>query len=602
MARAVVGNPFENQIPTVSPTAQPVDIYQRGVVKSSPFASLAENLSRLSQKADRAFGNVEKRAAEREFAEGQELYNKTRLAIGDAVREGIIDEGESPYLRKGYRVSQLNVLANKYATDLNVALEAQQLYKNGNPAAAEKFSQDFYNKFVEANDLSGFAPTELAEFLTPTTQKANAAFISSWKTKNISWQREQNYIQLQEEIGVYTNSLYDGTPTSEDKKTALSTWIQSKLDGAEANGMDRQKVNKAIVDAVIITALENDDLDRLKVLDTIKAGTGFLGDRVDVRKAMLAAENTIQSAKASKSTAEIKAQEAEWETGRAAAISDGFSASLKIRYANTPLDLQNAKDERIKAINALRLLGEDGDIKALTAAKELENFFFTMDERGKDARLVDESQAADALQAILGASSSSEAMNLAAFYVRQGSITASTAENWVGSVDRRLNAGFTKEDFDTSGHPAKKTLDLLTATAVSKITQSAMNQLGASLNPEDKAAITAPLRERIYYEFSTQYLEWKYQYITNPENKGVALNSQQFSMASRAAAAAIRNELAQSFVDPTIEITLQETLDKIATDRANILAAQQIAEQLAEEAARAAEQAGEEFDNTVPEF
>ena len=52
MARAVVGNPFENQIPTVSPTAQPVDIYQRGVVKSSPFASLAEILSRLSQKAD----------------------------------------------------------------------------------------------------------------------------------------------------------------------------------------------------------------------------------------------------------------------------------------------------------------------------------------------------------------------------------------------------------------------------------------------------------------------------------------------------------------------------------------------------------------------
>ena len=608
MARAVVGNPFENQIPTVSPTAQPVDIYQRGVVKSSPFASLAENLSRLSQKADRAFGNVEKRAAEREFAEGQELYNKTRLAIGDAVREGIIDEGESPYLRKGYRVSQLNVLANKYATDLNVALEAQQLYKNGNPAAAEKFSQDFYNKFVEANDLSGFAPTELAEFLTPTTQKANAAFISSWKTKNISWQREQNYIQLQEEIGVYTNSLYDGTPTSEDKKTALSTWIQSKLDGAEANGMDRQKVNQAIVDAVIITALENNDLERLKVLDTIKAGTGSLGDRVDVRKTMLAAENTIQSAKASKATAEIKAQEAEWETGRAAAISDGFSASLKIRYATTPLDLQNAKDERIKAINALRLLGEDGDIKALTAAKELENFFFTMDERGKDERLVDESLAADALQAILGASSSSEAMKLAVFYSRQGAITASTAENWVSSVNRRLNAGFTKEDFDTSGHPAKKTLDLLTATAVSKITQSAMNQLGASLNPEDKAAITAPLRERIYYEFSTQYLEWKYEYVTNPENKGVALNSQQFSMASRAAAAAIRNELAQSFVDPTIEITLQETLDKIAEDRANRAAAEEIkaSTKLEEEAARAAEQAGKEFDEAqeeiAPEF
>ena len=593
MARAVVGNPFENQIPTVSPTAQPVDIYQRGVVKNSTFASLAENLSRLSQKADRAFGNVEKRAAEREFAEGQELYNKTRLDIGDAVREGIIDEGESPYLRKGYRVSQLNVLANKYATDLNVALEAQQLYKNGNPAAAEKFSQDFYNKFVEANDLSGFAPTELAEFLTPTTQKANAAFISSWKTKNISWQREQNYIQLQEEIGIYTNSLYDGTPTSENKKTALSTWIQSKLDGAEANGMDRQKVNKAIVDAVIITALENDDLDRLKVLDTIKAGTGFLGDRVDVRKAMLAAENTIQSAKASKATAEIKAQEAEWETGRAAAMTEGLSASLQTRYAENPDDLKEAKKNRQKAIDALREQGAKGDLKSLDLAMRLENFYFTMDERGNDDRLVDEGLAADAFRAILSATNFETAMSVAEFYSRQGAITASTAENWVSSVNRRLNAGFTKEDFDTSGHPAKKTLDLLTATATSKITESLFN-LNVNISQEATASITAPLREEIYYEFSSQYLEWKDQYITNPENKGVALNSPEFTAASRIAARAIRDELAQVFVEPAIQKSLQDYLNKIETDRFT-------PEQLAKRAIDAALAGGEEFDRGLEE-
>ena len=35
MARPVVGNPFDNQIPTVAPTATPVDTFVRGVEKRS---------------------------------------------------------------------------------------------------------------------------------------------------------------------------------------------------------------------------------------------------------------------------------------------------------------------------------------------------------------------------------------------------------------------------------------------------------------------------------------------------------------------------------------------------------------------------------------
>lgn len=611
MARAIVGNPFENQIPTVSPTAQPVDIYQRGVVKSSPFASLAENLSRLSQKADRAFGNVEKRAAEREFAEGQELYNKTRLSIGDAVREGIIDEGESPYLRKGYRVSQLNVLANKYATDLNVALEAQQLYKNGNPAAAAKFSQDFYNKFVKANDLSGFAPTELAEFLTPTTQKANAAFISSWKTKNISWQREQNYIQLQEEIGVYTNSLYDGTPTSEEKKTALSTWIQSKLNGAEANGMDRQKVNKAIVDAVIITALENNDLDRLKVLDTIKAGTGFLGDRVDVRKAMLAAEDTIQSAKAAKAALELKQEAADIKEKRGVYVTGALAAAIDVRNALTEEDRQNAQGVLDKAILQLGALGLKGDQESANAARVAINFFDTMKKYADDETKVDEAASAQAFSEIIRSKSYEEALLAGIRAMENGDLTVNEASGLVDKVNRRLKAGFIAEDMDTPRHPAKISLDLLINTATSKITESFL-KFNVTMSEEATASIIAPLKEKIYDEYSQAYMDWKYDF---KDKEGRLPNAGEARIQSKI----IKTELAQSFVDPTIEITLQETLQQIARDRAGI--AEKLAEdeanraaaekikasrQLEEEAARAAEQAGKEFDEAqeeiAPEF
>ena len=65
MARPVVGNPFENQIGTVSPTAQVVDTYERGVVKRSSMASLADTLTRLQAKADPVLKAAEQRAAER---------------------------------------------------------------------------------------------------------------------------------------------------------------------------------------------------------------------------------------------------------------------------------------------------------------------------------------------------------------------------------------------------------------------------------------------------------------------------------------------------------------------------------------------------------
>ncbi len=448
MARAVVGNPFENQIPTVSPTAQPVDIYQRGVVKSSPFASLADNLSRLSQKADRAFGNVEKRAAEREFAEGQELYNKTRLSIGDAVRDGIIDEGESPYLRKGYRVSQLNVLANKYATDLNVALEAQQLYKNGNPAAAAKFSQDFYDKFVEANDLSGFAPTELAEFLTPTTQKANAAFISSWKTKNISWQREQNYIQFGQEIGAYTDSLYDSGDITPEKMKSFTDWIQSKVDGAEVNGMDRQKVNKALVDAVLVTAEENDDVDLLTILDEIKVGTGTLGSSISVRNSVMASESRIASSRQAEDVRIAREEKEARDKLQAQLETEAFEAADSA-YKGDP----NAEAE-FEAVLVNMVENNLG-----TEAKTFRQFFNAMKKEGASEDLP--AAVAELFENVNNAESSSDLMALLSQGIEDKEITFNTAMQAIGKFKQRVDkeGKLQKFDYNDANSPVKQIFD-----------------------------------------------------------------------------------------------------------------------------------------------
>jgi len=556
MARAVVGNPFENQIPTVSPTAQPVDIYQRGVVKSSPFASLADNLSRLSQKADRAFGNVEKRAAEREFAEGQELYNKTRLAIGDAVREGIIDEGESPYLRKGYRVSQLNVLANKYATDLNVALEAQQLYKNGNPAAAAKFSQDFYNKFVEANDLSGFAPTELAEFLTPTTQKANAAFISSWKTKNISWQREQNYIQLGQEIGAYTDSFnfYTGKDPKAvaSNRKVLSDWIQSKVDGAEVNGMDRQKVNKLLVDSLILTAEENKDADLLNLLDDIQVGTGKLGSSIAVRNAVLSSQKRIASALQSEEVAQAKADKAEADAKQdgyeSAALIAGFKLLSGDNSGEAMQELEASLADMIGAGNA-------------SEAKTWLNFALSMDKQGSE--VADNAASAKIFEEIFKDDiSRSEAAKILTTAIENGDITKESARSFLSDITRRLekDGKITPLPILKSGNLASETYDDFIKLVGAK------DQYG---NPIDQNLINKAKRD-----FQALYLDW-YNSLEVPPSE--AANYQK--------ALEISEALTNKYVNQSVENITDQALEAIEISRDPELAAAaeaELAEQIAE--------------------
>ena len=114
MARRVVGNPFENQLPTVAATARPVDTYVRAVVEKSPLEGLAKLLSNLEKKAVPALQREEERRANAEYAEGVELYNKNRIEMGQAVKDGLIDEGASPYFRKGYRISHLSAMGARY--------------------------------------------------------------------------------------------------------------------------------------------------------------------------------------------------------------------------------------------------------------------------------------------------------------------------------------------------------------------------------------------------------------------------------------------------------------------------------------------------------
>lgn len=294
MARPVVGNPFDGQIGTVAPTARPVDIYERSVVKKSPFEALSRTLSNLEQRAVPALQREEARRAENEFQEGQRLYQENRIAIGEAVKNGLIDEGESPYLRKGYRISQMNTMSMRYTAELESALERQRLYTSGNPERIEQFIQTFQKKFIENNGMSTFSAAEVSEHFGTTATKSEEIFRQTWRKKHVAWQREQNYKAFQREVAEATVALFKPEMTIDERQAAMgtfATWLEGKAASASTDGMDNKNVINTILQGVGIVVQKTGQTDILDVFKSTNFGTGAAASSLAVQSQLLAIES-----------------------------------------------------------------------------------------------------------------------------------------------------------------------------------------------------------------------------------------------------------------------------------------------------------------------
>lgn len=431
MARPVVGNPFENQIPTVSPTASPVETYVRPPSKKSPFEALANTLSNLERKALPIFQAEEKRRAESEFAEGQELYNKTRTAIGEAVKDGIIEEGASPYLRKGYRIANLNVLSARYANELNNALTARKLYTNGNPAAIESFTEKFYADFQKKHQFDSFGATEVAEYFSTSAAKANEAFRASWKSKHIEYQRAQNYLAFQNEVSTYAEALFLDTDTEEARELKIANlgqWATTKAREAGLDGMNMAKVNQTITESIIMSAYEMKDSSILDVLDNVQTGSGTLGGTLATRKAVFEAKGDIASMVAAEEQAAAEQLELEQEQAVAQAMQYGLREAYAAR-AGDPKAVENFS-------STIRALEQIGTQEAINKAISLTNFYDAMTKTGRDERNVDDALYAEVMVRMHAADTYEEAMDIAAEALRDDEIGDTQANTLLGQWDR----------------------------------------------------------------------------------------------------------------------------------------------------------------------
>ena len=378
MARRVVGNPFENQLPTVAATARPVDTYVRAVVEKSPLEGLAKLLSNLEKKAVPALQREEERRANAEYAEGVELYNKNRIEMGQAVKDGLIDEGASPYLRKGYRISHLSAMGARYTNELSNALDNQELYKNGNPESISDFTNKFYTDFQENNGLDDYENLEVAEYFSGAASKANEAFRQSWTEKNVAWQKDQNYAAWTNEISTYADAMFLEDDTDVEraiKADGMAKWLNNKAKLAEIDGMDREKVNKTIIDAIVLSAYELKDPDVLDVLDSVVTGTGKLGGSIAAREAVFDARANISTIIANEEVAAGKALALKQKKFVANAETDITSLIIQSTVSNiTPEKLVELNGQVDAVMVELMKSGQQGNSDASSLYRTLVKF------------------------------------------------------------------------------------------------------------------------------------------------------------------------------------------------------------------------------------
>ncbi|WMM95074.1 hypothetical protein CRP171_gp35 [Roseobacter phage CRP-171] len=538
MARQVVGNPFDNQIPTVSPTAQIVDTYYRVQPERSPLAGIAESLQRFKAKAQQPLANMENRAIERELAEGENLYNETRLNIGEAVKQGIIAEGESPYIIKGYRMANLNVLAARYADQLNNDLIAKKLYKTNNPSSIEEYTASFYDNFASKNGLDQFKEVEVAEIFSDSARKANESFRNSWIVKNREWQAAQAYTAFENEIAEYTATFFNDTDTVDiraNKTELFGKWLTNKIAEADKDGLNRDKVKATVIKAMMLTASEQTDLGLVDVLDSVQVGTGILGNTLDARLAMDRARTSIaaQIARDEKDLADsLKAQK-----DQKIAVQEGaaLSAIFGLRADATDATAQQSFNS---AIVQLTELGDYDSVRVYT------NFRDAMVQQGIDESDVDDKNYALALSQITELTDSKAVVTYLTNAVNSNLIGQSTAGSLISQWERLKTS------------PSRFVLTD-TTTSVPRIRTSFLKQV--TITPLDEAVGTTGIL------LNRAETAWDNAYLEAYDAKKLELRRELDAREKRALAVEVSELVADEFVDPETLSIAEQTLMAIQT-------------------------------------
>jgi len=311
MARTIIGDMLKDARPTFQPTARPVDTFIR---PADPNETKSDALNKALASLDGAFKPAlkkgQRRAVDKLKSKGEQLFQKNRKDFGDAVRDGDLPFGASPFVKKGYRRAMLHTLGATYGTELNRALEQSSLHELSDPGEVEKFIQAFNEDFHKDNNLEGIQDRELSEFYTPIVQQANDGFRRKQANENIQFTEEQRFAAFENELlaVVSMGRLEDGGTGSVD----IGAWLNTKAQELYDEGGNWSDIQKTIASIIGNAASDQGSHALLDILDNVEvAGMGVMSKTVDGRKVIKAARKSILAKDRAASTKSKKDQDAE---------------------------------------------------------------------------------------------------------------------------------------------------------------------------------------------------------------------------------------------------------------------------------------------------
>ena len=361
--------------PSLAPAANPVDTFVRPSLASSKGEQLAAavaSLDALQPALKREF----KREADEDLAEGEQLFEEKRTDFAEAVRSGEIPAGASPYVRRGYRISQLRTLSASYAVELNRAMESSNIHEVDDPAQVEAFIRDFTDQFEETNGVEGMDAREVDRHYRPHTVQAQNAFRREQANRNIELLEERRVRQFEQEL---LAGLRNG-------RGDISGWISHAAQEMYEEGIDHSEIERVIMGTVGTYAMTTGSVAMVNMLNRVEvAGMGPLGasargqDMITRVRERVAVKAQSQAAAAERADrAQRKAEQVGIERQIAQAYLDGdtdtaeelarslldYDADAAYTWANRADSLGDENDRELSEANMATIIGvgiESGD-------------------------------------------------------------------------------------------------------------------------------------------------------------------------------------------------------------------------------------------------
>ncbi|WP_339771424.1 hypothetical protein [uncultured Pseudosulfitobacter sp.] len=301
--------------PVFQSSTQVVDTYvQPAQQPRSKGEALAVALTQLDDAMSPVLKKGIRQAATREHEKGEELFQKNRKDFAEAVRSGEIPMGASPFVRRGYRESQLHVLGATYNVELKRALEHSNLSEVEDPAEVEQFIQAFNEKFREENGLENMPRKEVNRIFTPMAVQSNDSFRNQQAAENIQLVEERRFRAFEQELHMaVTQGRFSGPPGSAaaDAKN-LGEWLNARAQDMGEEGIDYKLIEGSILNAVGSAAATRGSVSMAGVLNNIEvAGMGSLGQSAKGRKVQSQVRSAASRIEARRNSTASKAVAAE---------------------------------------------------------------------------------------------------------------------------------------------------------------------------------------------------------------------------------------------------------------------------------------------------